>query len=344
MGRASNWALPASMLIATTVSEVHAQTDVVLFKNGDRLTGEIRYLDRGKVTFDNPATGIIRIEWDDIDQLYSEENFEIVVENGERLHGTLAPWRSTELRVQNASGSLDLPLPSVVRITPIEGAFFQRIEMSVDLGYSLAKADDLVQTNAGYDFQYRDELRQFRLNVDASTSDSADDPANARALTKLAFRTFREGRAWDPIGIAQIERNDALGVDLRTTAGGGVSRWLRDSNDGRIAFHGGLVYSREQDFEGVEASTDYEAMAGMDLEWFRYDEPEFDVSTQFTLFRRLSGTEAWRGNADVNVRWELFTDFFWGISVYYTFDAQQSGSDEEETQDYGSFTSLGWKF
>lgn len=339
--------MPVCLIVALTAvasSSAHAQSDVVMFKNGDRLTGEIKFLDRGKVTFDNPATGIINIEWDDIDQLVSGENFEIMLESGERLYGSFTTAaRGAEIRLQNTVETRDLPMPTVVRITPIEGTLIDRIEMSVDLGYSLAKADDRVQTNAGYAFTYRDEQRQVRLNFDASVSDSENDTANTRAFTNLGFRSFREGRSWDPLGIAQLERNDELGIEKRTSVGGGMSHWLRDTNNSRISFSGGLAYSWEDEVDSVETTTDAEAMIAMDLEWFRYDEPELDVSTQITLFKRVSGSRERRGNLDLSLRWEIFKDFFWGLSVYYTFDEQQSAS-EEATSDYGSFTSLGWKF
>lgn len=332
-------------LAAIVTKVARAQEDVVLFKNGDRLTGEIKSLDRGKVTFDNPATGIIKIEWDDIDRLESRQNFELALETGERLYGSLAAdSASATIRLQSLDETLDLPLPTVVRMTPIEGAVLERIEMSVDLGYSFAKADELVQTNAGYDFRYRDEERQVRLNFDASTSDSANDPVSTRAFTNLELRRFREGRDWDPFGVAQLERNDELGIDKRVSLGGGMSRWLRDANDRRISFGGGLVYTSEEETDGTTSATDAEAMITMDFEWFRYDEPELDVTSQLTLFRRLSGGEE-RGNLDLSFRWEIFKDFFWGLSVYYSFDERQTDpDDEEETSDYGAFTSLGWKF
>jgi hypothetical protein len=120
-----------------------------------------------------------------------------------------------------------------------------------------------------------------------------------------------------------------------------MSRWLRDTNASRIAFGGGLVFSSEDDFGSTETKTDTEALVSMDLEWFRYDEPELDVSMQFNLFQRLSGSKEPRGNLDVNLRWEIFKDFFWGFSIYYTFDAQSDTA--EPTTDYGTFTSIGWQ-
>jgi len=72
-----------------------------------------------------------------------------------------------------------------------------------------------------------------------------------------------------------------------------------------------------------------------------YDSPQLDVSTKFTLYNRLSGTREPRGNLDVNFKWEIFKDFYWSFSFYYTFDRQTETG--EPTNDYGSFVSLGWK-
>lgn len=335
--------LAAVAVGAVTASAAQAQTDVAHFRNGDRLTGEVEFLDRGKVSFDAPATGVVQIEWDEIVRLVSATNYEVVLDDGQRLYGSLADTdQPAELRLQRGSATLDLPMPRIVRMTPIEGTVLERIEMKIDLGYSLAKANDLAQTNAGYDFRYRNEEQQFVLNLDASSSTSEDEPTSTRVFTNFGYRRFFESRNWNPFGIGQLERNDELGIKRRTTMGGGMSRWLRDTNSSRIALLGGLVYSRELELDGSDSTSDAEAMIGMELDWFRYDQPELDVSTQFTVFRRLSGSEETRGNLDVNFRWELFKDFFWGLSIYYTFDQQQNEADS--SNDYGTFTSLGWKF
>ncbi len=45
------------------------KTDVVIFKNGDRLTGEVKSLERGRLRFNTDATGTNSIEWDVIASL-----------------------------------------------------------------------------------------------------------------------------------------------------------------------------------------------------------------------------------------------------------------------------------
>jgi hypothetical protein len=337
------------LAVATSIAALTAstavladKTDIVLFKNGDRLTGEIKTLDRGKVSFDTDAAGVIKIEWDDIEQLYSNTTFEVALDNGERLFGSLAETtRHNELRLQTDSTALDLPIATVVRMTPIKSTIIDRMNMNVSLGYSLAKANKLEQSNMSYDFAYREEQQQITFSFDGSTSNSANEPSSTRMFSNFGYRRFLPAGAWDPFGVAQIERNDELGIDRRTSVGGGMARWLRDKNQSRIAFGGGLIRSLEDDHLSTETKSDTEALVAMDFEWFRYDTPQLDVSTKFSLYNRLSGTREPRGNLDVNFKWEIFKDFFWSFSFYYTFDKQTETG--EPTNDYGSFVSLGWK-
>ncbi len=318
------------------------KSDIILFKNGDRLTGEVKVLDRGKIAFDTDATGVIKVEWDDIEQLYSKTTFEIALQNGERLYGSLAETtRHNEIRLQTDATALDLPIATVVRMTPIESRLIDRMNMSVNVGYSLAKANKLEQANVGYDFSYREEKRQITFSFDGSQSNSESDPSSTRTFADLGYRQFLPAHAWDPFGIAQIERNDELGIDRRESVGGGMSRWLRDTNQSRIAFGVGLIRSLEDERGSTETKSDTEALIAMDFEWFRYDSPQLDVSTKFSVYNRLSGTREPRGNLDVNFKWEIFKDFFWSFSFYYTFDQQHETGTA--TNDYGSFVSLGWK-
>jgi hypothetical protein len=318
------------------------KSDIILFKNGDRLTGEVKALDRGKVSFDTDAAGVIKIEWDDIEQLFSNTTYEVTLDDGERLYGALVETtRHSEIRLQTESTAVDLPFQTVVRMNPIKSTVLDRINMSVDVGYSLAKANKLEQSNLGYDFSYREEKRQIKLSFDSSTSSSDSDPSSTRVFGDFGYQRFLDKSTWYPFGAGQIERNDELGIDRRVSLGGGMSRWLRDTNQNRIAFSGGLIRSLEDDNGSTERKSDTEALVAMDLEWFRYDSPQLDVSTKFTLYNRLSGTREPRGNLDVNFKWEIFKDFYWSFSFYYTFDRQTETG--EPTNDYGSFVSLGWK-
>jgi hypothetical protein len=336
--------LSAAALGVLVGAAAHANTDVVTMSNGDRLTGEIKSLDRGKLSFETDATNTIQIEWDHVATLTSAQNFEVTLDDGRILFGSLlAGADPSVLSVATPSAPMALPTVTVVRMTPIERRVIERIDMSVDLGYNLAKANDARQTSAGFDFSYRDVRRLISLNADASTSVTENDPSSTRLNTNLSWRGFLEGRRWDPISMAQVERNDELGIARRMTAGGGMSRWIRDTNQSRISFLGGLVYGSEQ-AAGAEGSKEAaEAVVGFGLERFRYDSPELDLSARLAVYERLTGRSRTRGNLDIDFRWELFSDSFWGFSLYYSFDSNPESEGAAGT-DYGITTSFGWDF
>jgi hypothetical protein len=326
------------------VYPAHAQTDVVTLNNGDRLTGEIKSLDRGILSFDPEYSDTIEITWEHVATLISAQNFEVTLASGERLFGTLLEGAApATVHLGLFEEARELSTEVVVRMNPIEGRIVERIEMSVDVGYSLTKANNAEQSSLGYDFQYRDETRLLSLNADGSTAVSENDPPSTRVNTSVNWRRFVEGREWDPIVVGQYERNDELGIDRRVTSGGGMSRWLTDTNRRRMAFFGGVVYGQEE-VNGVEDSAGtLEAALGLTAEWFRFDEPELDVSTRFTVYERFTGASRTRGNLDVDFRWEMFADSFWGFNIYYSFDTAPESATASKS-DYGIVTSLGWDF
>ena len=337
-------AVRIGIVLLLTSAAVHAQTDLVETLNGDRLTGEIKRLDRGMLSFDTDATDTIQIEWSYVRSLTSNQNFLVTLDDGRQLFGSWeTPVTVNELQLQTAVGPIGLPLPSIVRMTPIEGRLIERISMSVDVGYNIAKANNLAQTDFSYDFSYRSEERLVSTSLDASRSSTGNEPASIRGNTGISYRRFVGDRVWDPIGFGSIERIDELGLDRRVTVGGGMSRWLTDTNSNRISFTGGIVATRENETEAIESQESVEALAAVQLDWFRYEAPEFDVALELEVYQRLSDSNRTRGNLDVDLRWELINDFFWGFSLYYSFNSEPTGVDTS-SEDYGVVTSLGWSF
>ena len=66
------------------------KTDIIVMKNGDRLTGEIKGLDAGVlyVSFDY-MLGNISIQWSKVDHLESTQLFLVKAEDGSVYSGTL---------------------------------------------------------------------------------------------------------------------------------------------------------------------------------------------------------------------------------------------------------------
>ena len=65
-------ALIASLISIAMPAVAADATDIVIFDNGDRLTGEVKSLERGRLRFKTDATDTISIEWDNVAFLKSD--------------------------------------------------------------------------------------------------------------------------------------------------------------------------------------------------------------------------------------------------------------------------------
>jgi hypothetical protein len=142
------------------------KTDILILENSDRMTGEVKGLDRGKLSFNTDATGTISMEWEDVGQLISNQVMLVETALGTTLLGRLGePEASGRLRVLTAYGPQDVSLLAVVRMAPIEGKWLDRLKGDVSAGYSAVSANDQTQFNFALDADYRTEVALFNLNI-----------------------------------------------------------------------------------------------------------------------------------------------------------------------------------
>jgi len=349
------------VLISISMPAIAADaTDTVTFVNGDRLTGEFKSLERGKLRFKTAATDTILIEWDDVAFLKSDQNIQVETENGARYLGHLsAATDEKRLAVEMSSGPVVLENKHVILMTPIENLRRDRIDGDVSAGYTFAKAKDVKTTNLSFDLSYRTESRILELDYDTLVTDSSEDDgeeddegASQDLSLALEYKRLLKNR-WLAGGIVRFERNDELGLDLRTSIGGGGGRILRQSDNSSVSLTGGLFVSREDtvvsDPEISPRSEEHviedylEAHVNLTWDWFRYDTPELDLKTTLQVFPNLTDSGEYRGEFEIELKWEIIEDFFWSLSFTETYDSKVD-EQEGEKKDYSIITSVGWDF
>ena len=339
-------------------------TDIVTFVNGDRLTGEFKSLERGKLRFKTAATDTILIEWDNVAFLKSDQNIQVETENGARYLGHLsAATDEKRLAVEMSSGPVVLENEHVILMTPIEGLRRDRIDGDISAGYTFAKAKSVKTTNLSFDLSYRTESRILELDYDTLVTDSSEDDgeeddegASQDLSLALEYKRLLRNR-WLAGGIVRFERNDELGLDLRTSIGGGGGRILRQSDNSSLSLTGGLFVSREntvvsdpdialQGENEDHVIRDYlEASVNLTWDWFRYDTPELDLMTTLQIYPNLTDSGQYRGEFEIELKWEIIADLFWSLSITDTYDSKVDEiSGEGEKNDYSIITSVGWDF
>ncbi len=98
----------------------------------------------------------------------------------------------------------------------------------------------------------------------------------------------------------------------------------------------------EKDF----SSTQQESLEGaLNLEFsvWRFDSPELDLRIQTNVYPSLTESGRVRGDLDMRLRWELYSDLYWDFSGWITYD-NQSNNATDNTTDYALTTGIGWTF
>src|SRR5690606_8136846 len=85
-GTSAGWMRPLIALAAVIglvgTAWAAPKTDVIVLVNGDRLTGEVKGLERGKLSFKTDATGTIQVEWDKVASLQSGQYLQVELTSG----------------------------------------------------------------------------------------------------------------------------------------------------------------------------------------------------------------------------------------------------------------------
>jgi putative salt-induced outer membrane protein YdiY len=334
-------------LLASSLPALADKTDIIELRNGDRITGEIKNLERGRLKVSTDSMGTIYVEWKDIQRLTSKELYVIELQDGTRLQGKLAETDTDGkllLRDRDSAGE-DRPVPmaKVVWLDPLklDEQIVKRWDGSVSAGFDATKANSDTSLSASFDARRRAEdfLLNFGGSVYSRSQDGVED--SLRADVSGVYRGLLEDR-WYWAALGTFERNDELGIDLRTLGGAGYGRFLVQTGRTLWSVTGGLAVVNEQLAGDEDAQTSVEALFNTDYEFFTYDTPKTTLTTSLTVFPSLTESGRVRSQLDFALRRELITDLFVEISVYDSYDSEPP--EEGETNDWGIVTSLGYTF
>jgi len=338
-GRGAVWAL-LLFLIAGDLTA--AKTDVVIFKNGDHLTGEVKKLERGKLRFKTDATGTIEIEWDEVAHLSSKQTYQVELRNGSLYYGLLEATPEGQVtKVVGADTAREISNPDLVVITPIKAKFWGRVDGSLSLGYSFTKSSDVTQFTLGTDVTYRSRKRAVGMKLSAIVTEQETGTTDRFDLGFGYQRIYKKHNF--AIGLLSFQRNQELGIDLRTLLAGGPGRFLIKSNNHELVLSGGLAVNREEVADSNEVDNSLEGWGQLSYRFFRYDTPESSISTNLTVLPSITEWDRVRVEFDTTLRQEIFSNFFWDVSLYDSYDSRPP-DQEDAANDYGVVTSVGWSF
>ncbi|HEX2339605.1 MAG TPA: DUF481 domain-containing protein [Vicinamibacterales bacterium] len=332
-------------LVACVEAAAYAQgkTDVVILANGDRITGEIAKLERGRLEFKTDDAGTLYLEWDKLLSVVAANRFvEVLTTTGTRFLGPLLPATDRAISVGTSEGAVTLQMAEVTLITPIGTSFWRKLDGSIDVGFSSTQSSGVAQLNVNSETVYRKPAFSARL-TGALTLTKTDDEEGRddRGYVEASYLRYPWHR-WFITSATRFETNESLGLELRSQIWVAGGPRLVNSNRAQMVIGGGLSFNDERGVD-VEATQNIEALGLFRWSYYTYDRPKTNLDVDFQYYPSLNNWGRQRLQLDAGVKRELLTDLFVAVSLYNTFDSRPPNPDAN-TNDIGIVVSIGWSY
>ena len=330
------------VLLLTGRASAQGKTDVVTLRNGDRITGEVERLERGRLAVSTDDAGTLYLEWDKVANVVTKRVVEVLTTDGRRFLGALGPAADRTVGVSTAAGDVPLAMSQVTLITPIGTSFWKKLDGSIDAGFNYTRSSGVAQLNVNWDTRYRKPASQTRLMASLTQTQKDDDSGrDDRGSIELSHLRY-PWRRWFISAATRFETNESLGIELRSQVGGVIGPRLVNSNRAQVTAGAGLVFNDERGVD-VEATRNVEGLFHFATSFYTYDRPKTNVDVSLQYYPSLSNWGRQRVQLDASAKRELWKDFFVSLSVYNSFDSRPPNPDANNN-DVGVVASIGWTY
>jgi hypothetical protein len=323
--------------------------DVIVMKNGDRMTGEIKRLEDGQLTFSAPYMAAeVSVDWNQVVRIESKDQFNVYLTDGGTHTGLIGEKSGTTdadptFFVQEGDASVQLDRADVIVIRPIEDSVWRQLTGAVDYGYSFTGGNNATtQSSLSASMAYR--VQKWSMQVDGSSVVNSQSQGATTGRNTFSFGYGRKlSDMWYAGVLSELLNSQQQDLTLRATGGGGLGRVLFRSERTSVQLLSGFLFSRErystEDGQKPQANN-VEALFRLSYTTFRFK--KFNLDATVYAYPSLTDRGRVRTGLQSALYIELYRNFKWKFSIYENFDSRPPVTAPKN--DFGTGTSLGWTF
>lgn len=339
-----NFIISVATLFAVSETGLAQKTDQVILTNGDHITGEIKKLDLDILQFKTSTMSTANIKWHKVSNLYApDKSFQIELKDKTKLFGNLDSSLSPGVMiVRNQVGIYEIQREKIVTIYQVKQLFWKRFSGSLSAGISYTKASNILQSNGAGDLSYTEDKHYGSLRFDMLQTLQNDTIYVAKKDLSLNLNKMLLANQFVTLFLSGQE-NTELGIEYRMSAGGGYGVDLLHTNVSRIRFIGAFIQNEEKGLGESSVTKNQEGLVKMDINIFKYTDPEIYVNAFANWYPSITVPGRNRVEAELQIRFELFDDFFLEFKVYNNYDSKPV-STSSSNSDYGLISRLTYTF
>jgi len=345
--RAGSFCLLALLFACLSSPAQGERKDVVVMKNGDRLTGRVKRLQNGLLFVEMPyASGNIGLDWDQVDSVQSTATFQIILNNGHRLEGTIEKVsgekaKNEDFLIHEATEEVQVPSTSIANIDQKKPTFWRQLQGNIDFGYSFTSGNSQSTLNADTSAAYKTTAWQATTSFDSTFSGQSGASSTNREDLQGTVTKFLNRNSF-VAGISDFLHSSRQDLNLRSTLGGGYGRFLKRTTNSNLAWLGGVVYSHESFDTAASQPSDQnmEAVAGLQYSYVRFNLGELD--SQLRIYPGLTDSGRVRLTTSNSLSIKLRNNFYLLFTFWDNFDSRPPATARKN--ELGTSTGIGWSF
>jgi hypothetical protein len=345
--------LPAFLLLVLPRPAQGQKTDVVTLRNGDEVTGEMKWLERGLLKFSTDGMRTVYVEWTKVVTADTDKTFEIVLRDGTIHVGSLKPGGADSVVIVTDSVSVAASTKRVVRLTRIKRGFWASLDGNLKAGFDYTQQNNKMDLRIGGEVSYiggagvnrglswrAKGATLTRLDFNSTFSRQEGTDEISRLGAKL-LHARQYGKGWFYLGFLSGARNSQLSLEFRTSIGGGLGRLLVESNTMDLALWLAPAFAREQ-FTGQSGASSFPLVLAADFLLFIWEPLDTEVDSQLAVLPILGEGGRWRIDFSLTATREVIKDVDISIGLRELFDSRPPA--DANKNDFNLTTSFGWSF
>jgi len=337
-------------LFLTTPLFARSKSDVILMKNGDRITCEIKGLDADTLYISvDYILSTSSVDWSKVDHVESKQLFIVKTQDGSVYSGSLSTpetpgGRPIQIQILEPSDNkVAVDKMQIIKMDETSSNFWQRFNGDIGMGIIYNKGNQSTQYDLNSAVNYPRPRWAASASYDSTLSaNTGASPATRNELDLNVMRLLRWNN-WYYTGLADFLQSSVQGIQLQSTFGGGVGRYLKNTNHATISLVGGFAWQRINYMKNVVPAATQDvtsALIGGRVKLFWFNKTTLEVGTYLLPALSEPGRVHYSLNTSYYVK--LWSNLTWNISFYGNWDNRPppgfTGSD------YGSSSGVSWKF
>jgi putative salt-induced outer membrane protein YdiY len=327
-----------------------ASKDVIVMKNGDRITGDIKGLNAGVLSVRvSYIDGRIAMQWSQIAHLESNKLYLVHTESGAVYTGKLSTSGESNdppIRIEVAmtpERAVEIPPRKIISLGPTSDSFWHRFDGAINTGLTFSKGNESVQYNLSSQLAYYRERWTGQVGYNATIGSNSGAPLTTRNQTNLDILRLLRWNNWFYAGYASFLQSSVQELNLQTTLGAGVGRYLKNTNRASIYVAGGFGWQNAGYKEyTVDQGTQNTAVGfvATEIKAFKFKKTNLDITA--SVIPAITGPARVHSNTNASYYIKFTPDLSWNISFYGSWDSRPPATFSGA--DYGTSSGVSWSF